>query len=88
MRSSWACAEAPAGAGGGAYTAGTRGLGRSAEPRVYAYIVTADGQRLPTPIHSICVHGDNAHAVATATALRSGLLAAGHRLGSLPDLQG
>ena len=33
-----------------AYTAGTRGLGRSAEPRVYAYIVTADGQDLGTTL--------------------------------------
>ena len=51
-------------------------------------IVSASGRLLPTPFHSICVHGDNAHAVATAAAVREGLLAAGHRLCSLPDLLG
>ena len=51
-------------------------------------IVSASGRLLPTPFHSICVHGDNAHAVATAAAVRDGLLAAGHRLCSLPDLLG
>ena len=49
-------------------------------------IVSASGRLLPTPFHSICVHGDNAHAVATAAALRGGLEAAGHRLCSLPAL--
>jgi 5-oxoprolinase (ATP-hydrolysing) subunit A len=49
-------------------------------------IVCASGKVLPTPFHSICVHGDNAHAVATATAVRSGLLAAGHQLCTLPEL--
>lgn len=51
-------------------------------------IVSASGRLLPTAFHSICVHGDNAHAVATAAALRDGLLAAGHRLCPLPDLLG
>ena len=51
-------------------------------------IVSVSGRLLPTAFHSICVHGDNAHAVATAAALRDGLLAAGHRLCSLPDLLG
>jgi 5-oxoprolinase (ATP-hydrolysing) subunit A len=49
-------------------------------------IVTADGQRLPTPIHSICVHGDGPAAVAAARAIRAALEAAGHRLAGLPDL--
>jgi UPF0271 protein len=51
-------------------------------------IVTASGALLPTGFHSICVHGDNAHAVATAAAIRDGLQAAGHRLRSLPDMLG
>ena len=51
-------------------------------------IVSVSGRLLPTAFHSICVHGDNAHAVATAAALRDGLLAAGHRLRPLPDLLG
>jgi 5-oxoprolinase (ATP-hydrolysing) subunit A len=49
-------------------------------------IVTADGQRLPTPIHSICVHGDNPGAVAAAQAIRAALEAGGHRLAGLTDL--
>lgn len=49
-------------------------------------IVTADGQRLPTPIHSICVHGDGPAAVAAARSIRSALEAAGHRLAGLPEL--
>ena len=51
-------------------------------------IVTVSGAVLPTAFHSICVHGDNAHAVATAAAVRAGLQAAGHRLRSLPELLG
>ncbi len=43
-------------------------------------IVTAGGARLPTPIRSICVHGDSAHAVATARAVRARLEGAGIRL--------
>ena len=49
-------------------------------------IVSARGAFLPCSFHSICVHGDNAHAVATAAVVRDGLLAAGHRLRSLPQL--
>jgi len=51
-------------------------------------IVSTSGRLLPTAFHSICVHGDNAHAVATAAAVRAGLLAAGHRLCGLPALLG
>jgi 5-oxoprolinase (ATP-hydrolysing) subunit A len=51
-------------------------------------IVAASGKLLPCSFHSICVHGDNAHAVATAAAVRDGLLAAGHRLKTLPELFG
>jgi UPF0271 protein len=40
-------------------------------------IVTAGGASLPTPIRSICVHGDSAHAVATARAVRTRLEGAG-----------
>ena len=51
-------------------------------------IVATSGKLLPTPFHSICVHGDNAHAVATAAAVRDGLRAAGHELCTLPALLG
>lgn len=43
-------------------------------------IVTAGGTRLQTPIRSVCVHGDSAHAVATARAVRARLEGAGIRL--------
>jgi len=49
-------------------------------------IVTTDGQRLATPMHSICVHGDGPDAVAAARAIRHALEAAGYRLSSLPGL--
>ena len=40
-------------------------------------IVTLSGRRLPTAIHSICVHGDSSHAVATARRVRAALEKAG-----------
>ena len=40
-------------------------------------ILTASGRELSTPIRSICVHGDTAHAVATARAIRAALEASG-----------
>ena len=49
-------------------------------------IVAASGKVLPCSFHSVCVHGDSPHAVATAAAVRDGLLAAGHHLKSLPAL--
>ena len=41
-------------------------------------IVSVSGKRLPVQAGSICVHGDNAEAVATAKKLREGLEAAGY----------
>jgi UPF0271 protein len=49
-------------------------------------LIAIDGTRIPTPIGSICVHGDNPGAVAVAHALREGLEAAGLRLATLPEL--
>ncbi len=49
-------------------------------------LVTRDNQTLPTPFHSICVHGDNAHAVDTARDLAAALRADGHQLLPLPEL--
>jgi len=49
-------------------------------------LVTREGQILATPFHSICVHGDNAHAVTTAQALVDALSADGHTLVSLPSM--
>ncbi len=49
-------------------------------------LVALDGTVLPTPIHSICVHGDNLEAVDSARALRAALEADGHVMVGLPDL--
>jgi 5-oxoprolinase (ATP-hydrolysing) subunit A len=43
-------------------------------------LITHTGKRLPTPIDSICVHGDTTHAVDMARRLRSGLEAQGFSL--------
>lgn len=49
-------------------------------------LISLSGKRLPTPIASICVHGDGAQAVASARAIRHGLEAAGYQLAPLSDL--
>lgn len=49
-------------------------------------LVSCEGQTLLTPFHSICVHGDNAHAVSTAQALTAALSADGHELMPLPSM--
>jgi 5-oxoprolinase (ATP-hydrolysing) subunit A len=43
-------------------------------------LITVTGKRLPTPIDSVCVHGDTAHAVEMARRLRAGLEAEGFAL--------
>jgi UPF0271 protein len=45
-------------------------------------VITASGKRLPTPIRSICVHGDSDYAVATARRVRERLERAGVALKS------
>lgn len=49
-------------------------------------IPTVSGALLETPFHSICVHGDNDHAVSTAREIRKTILASGHELTSLKNL--
>lgn len=51
-----------------------------------AALVSIHGKRLPCAAGSICVHGDNVEAVATAQALRTALLAANYALVPLPGL--
>jgi UPF0271 protein len=46
-------------------------------------IVSVNGKRLPMRAGSVCVHGDNAEAVATARRLREGLEAAGYAIAPL-----
>lgn len=47
---------------------------------------TLGGRRLPVPVRSLCVHGDDAEAVATARALRAALQAEGYDLVPLTAL--
>jgi UPF0271 protein len=47
---------------------------------------SANGVRLPVRVQSICVHGDDPQAVATAKAVGEALRAAGWRLAPLPEL--
>ncbi len=49
-------------------------------------IVSVSGKRLQVPFHSICVHGDNAHAVEVAAAVREALREGGCALKPLPQL--
>lgn len=49
-------------------------------------IVSLSGKRLPLRFHSICVHGDNAHAVEVAHAVRKALIDSGCVLTPLPAL--
>ena len=49
-------------------------------------LISINGKRIPVNPQSICVHGDNADAVATALAIRDGLLKARYQLAGIPDL--
>ncbi len=49
-------------------------------------LISINGKRLPVNPQSICVHGDNADAVATAKAIREGLQKAGYQLATIPEL--
>ena len=49
-------------------------------------IVSQSGKRLPTVIHSICVHGDTPGAVANARRLRDAIATAGLTLAGLPEV--
>lgn len=49
-------------------------------------IVSQSGRHLPVPFQSICVHGDNAHAVEVAHAVRNALLRSGYELKTLPEM--
>lgn len=51
-------------------------------------LISVNGVRLPTPIGSVCVHGDGPEAVATARRLRAGLLERGYALGPLAAVAG
>ncbi|WP_338051173.1 5-oxoprolinase subunit PxpA [Propionivibrio soli] len=49
-------------------------------------LISITGKRIPVNPQSICVHGDNADAVATAQVVREGLIKAGYSLVSIPEL--
>lgn len=63
--------------------AGLQHVMRMVEERA---LISINGKRIPVNPQSICVHGDNADAVATAQAIRDGLTAAGFRLAGIPEL--
>lgn len=48
-------------------------------------ITTTGGRRIPVEIDTVCVHGDNAHAVDMARSLRAALTAAGITLAPFPS---
>lgn len=50
-------------------------------------LIAIDGTRIPTPIGSICVHGDSPDAVEVARHLREGLATAGYEIKPLPELE-
>jgi UPF0271 protein len=70
----------PRGEPGAVITDAGAALARVREMLSEGALVTVSGRRLKTPIDSICVHGDTAHAVDMANALRAGLQAEGHEL--------
>jgi len=49
-------------------------------------LVSITGKRIPVNPQSICVHGDNTGAVATASALREGLEKAGYTMATIPEV--
>jgi UPF0271 protein len=48
-------------------------------------VITETDATLSTNFHSICVHGDNAHAEETARLIKNALLCLGHVLLPLPE---
>lgn len=49
-------------------------------------IVTSEGSFIPTPFHSICVHGDEPTSLAVARAVAASLRDAGHEIVQLPKM--
>lgn len=49
-------------------------------------LIAVDGTRIPTPIGSVCVHGDSSGAVLVARHLRQELAASGCEIVALPEL--
>lgn len=49
-------------------------------------VVSINGKCLPTPFHSICVHGDNVNSAETAEKIKQGLEAAGCAIVALPEI--
>ena len=49
-------------------------------------LISINGKCIPVNPQSICVHGDNAEAVAVAQAIRDGLTKAGYTLVTIPEL--
>ena len=50
-------------------------------------VISTSGKAVPAKVDSICVHGDEAHAIAVSTAVRDGILNAGLELATLPEME-
>jgi len=70
----------PRGEAGAVITDADAAIARVRAMLMEGALVTITGKKLPTPIDSICVHGDTAHAVEMARRLRAALEAEGFRL--------
>jgi len=71
---------APRSSPGAVITDAKEAAARTRAMLVEGALITTSGQRLPTPIDSICVHGDSPHALVMARALRGALEVAGLRI--------
>jgi UPF0271 protein len=68
---------APRGTPGAMIEDPTEAANRVIEMMQAGAIVTLTGERIPTPIGSVCVHGDSPHAIETARCVRKALENAG-----------
>ena len=59
---------------------------RAVRMAVNGEVIAIDGTRVPLKVHTLCLHGDNPHGVASAAAIRGRLEAAGVAVGSMTKL--
>ncbi|WP_442755000.1 LamB/YcsF family protein [Methylocystis sp. JAN1] len=70
----------PRGEAGAVITDCDAAMARMRDMLAEGALIAVTGKRLPTPIDSVCVHGDTDHAVEMARRLRAGLEAGGFAL--------
>lgn len=61
----------------GAFVAAADQPARAVQLAREQHVIALTGEVVPTPVESLCVHGDSPHAVASASAVRAALRAAG-----------